>query len=119
MIRSSNWFDNIRDFSEKEDIVEYGFSKGEYTVTCIKCKCQFVGDKRAWRCYDCAKEMFDGRGELIDVWKISVDGTHYYDDSVDGVLSHINSMETNDTVFISKVKMGENEYDKMKEFDGF
>jgi hypothetical protein len=119
MIRSSNWFDNIRDFSDKEDIIEYGFGKGDYFVECIKCRCHFVGDKRAYRCYDCSKEMLDGRGDLIDVWKISTDGTYYYDNDIDGILIHVNNMETDDTVFISKVKMGENEYNKMKDFDGF
>ena len=35
-----------------------GWAPGNYFNKCRKCECEFIGDKRAWMCADCAYDDF-------------------------------------------------------------
>lgn len=37
----------------------HGWAPGEYFTKCSQCNCQFIGDKRAWNCADCAYKNYD------------------------------------------------------------
>lgn len=38
----------------KDDLIPWGYAKGFYTNTCIRCHEMFIGAKRAYRCEECA-----------------------------------------------------------------
>jgi hypothetical protein len=41
-----------------------GFAPGSYWCTCDFCQKRFDGDKRAWRCFDCATGAINERHAL-------------------------------------------------------
>lgn len=47
-------FGNFKTFKTDERPKKHGWAPGEYTCKCSVCACDFVGDKRASMCADCA-----------------------------------------------------------------
>jgi len=47
-------FGNFKSFKTDERPKKYGWAPGNYTCKCSECECDFVGDKRASMCADCA-----------------------------------------------------------------
>lgn len=46
---------------QRPAITRYGWAPGDYLCKCYHCKEQFIGDKRATSCADCAYEAKEKR----------------------------------------------------------
>jgi ribosomal protein L37AE/L43A len=56
--------------SIKDAIVKRGYAEGEYFHKCKTCGKEFVADKRAWNCFDCACKKADGDYAVLgDGWR--------------------------------------------------
>lgn len=55
---------------EARCLVPYGYAPGNYMSVCISCTQQYVADKRAYRCKQCATELANKKGDHI-VWLVA------------------------------------------------
>ena len=52
-----DYFGKIKPDDQRPDLAYYGWVRGEYLAYCRSCRSTFAGDKRAWRCADCAYDL--------------------------------------------------------------
>ena len=50
-----NYIETPKDPDKK--LLQYGYADGNYFCKCRDCGCEYIGDKRAPRCFDCAKKL--------------------------------------------------------------
>lgn len=52
---------------DRLDLKPGGYAPGGYLCACTACDCSFIGDKRAWRCADCAEALIAAQaGPQVD-----------------------------------------------------